>query len=360
MPIRFACPHCRQKLTVSVRKAGNQADCPRCKQNLTIPTPPPQPAVERKEPALAAAVAGATAAQTEVDVPPQPQPAVTDDHQAAEGAATSPTGVPEAIEQPDAQGPGVFGGQHVCQMDTPVLPKTPDPLLTAAQTESAYFTPDEGGFEGLELIYDTDAERDEPAAPPVHGDLVAVPRYVIYIQGGLIAVVALAAFAIGLLAGGTMLPQNNGPRAPQAAVIRGTVTYSTAGRSLPDEGAVAVVIPEGAERPDEKAPIAGLRPTDSVPATSHRGLAILRDLGGGYARADAAGQFMIELPDRGRYLVLVISREKRSRSAGEISTADILKLGPYLDNAADLLADRRYQLTAETIRGERRIEVAFE
>src|SRR6185369_9352245 len=39
MPIRFSCPHCSQKLSVSTRKAGKTANCPRCKKELTVPAP---------------------------------------------------------------------------------------------------------------------------------------------------------------------------------------------------------------------------------------------------------------------------------------------------------------------------------
>jgi hypothetical protein len=169
---------------------------------------------------------------------------------------------------------------------------------------------------------------------------------------------ALAAFAMGMLAGGTAGPHV--PAAPQSSVLRGKVTFTADGQQLPDEGAAIAVIPESAPRPDEKASLSGLRPGDPSPGESHPGVAILRDLGGGYARADAAGRFEIRLPDRGRYLVLVISHEKRARSAGEIRTADILKLGPYFENVSDLLAERRYQLTTETVRGERELNVALE
>jgi phage FluMu protein Com len=37
MPIRFRCEHCRQRLTVSERKAGTQAHCPKCQNEITIP-----------------------------------------------------------------------------------------------------------------------------------------------------------------------------------------------------------------------------------------------------------------------------------------------------------------------------------
>lgn len=337
MPIRFACPHCRQKLTVSTRKAGSQADCPRCKRELTIPEPPlqsPKPVLAAAKASIATSAAPSEGAASE----PSPPPVAANERDAAEPPAPPPA------EQSDADQP------HIVEQ----------PSLAAVEGEATYFTPDEGGFEGLELIYDMTGDREEPAAQPAGSDLVAVPRYVIYLQGGLLAVVALVAFAIGLLVGGTMNAPAENVAGPQTAVLRGNVQYAAASRQLPDEGAVTIAIPLDAERPDEKAPITGLRPADPVPGEAHRGVSILRDLGGGYARADAAGQVTIELPDRGRYLVLVISREKRLRAADEISTADILKLGPYFDNAADLLADRRYQLTTETIRGERRMEVTFE
>ena len=41
MSIRFSCPHCSQKLSVSTRKSGAKSKCPRCKQELQIPQAPP-------------------------------------------------------------------------------------------------------------------------------------------------------------------------------------------------------------------------------------------------------------------------------------------------------------------------------
>jgi hypothetical protein len=222
------------------------------------------------------------------------------------------------------------------------------------------FTPDDGrGFDGLELVYESSPDRMTTRAPPVVADLIAVPRYAVYLQGGLLAVVAFVAFVIGLLAGGTLLGGRPEPRQSQTCVISGSVTYASGPRQLPDEGAVVAVVPQSPSRPDEKAPIDGLRPDDPLPAADHRGLAIIRELGGGYARTDAGGRFQIQVPATGRYLVLVISREKQARSPNDPNTADIVKLGPYFKDAADLLGDRRYQLTHETLRGDKQIQVAF-
>jgi hypothetical protein len=312
MPIRFTCPHCHQKLTVSSRKVGSAADCPRCKRQLTIPDPPPGPKVVEK------------------------------------------SGVASGESTIKSQGSEASGPEPLARSSEPI---TDHWTLDTGRSPSSSSDPQ--GFEGLELVYDNCDEPREPQGSSMHGDLIAVPRYVLYLQGGLIAVVALTAFAIGLLAGGTLSP-SAAPPAPQACVISGSVTYAAGTRNLPDEGAVVAIVPQAAERPDEKAPIEGLRPGDPTPDAAHPGVAVLRGLGGGYARADAAGQFELRVPDRGTYLVLVVSREKRARSADEMETTDLLRLGPYFKNAADLLAGHRYQLTLEPIRGDRHLNVAFE
>jgi hypothetical protein len=38
MPIRFACPNCRQLLGVSLRKAGTEVKCPKCEAAVIVPT----------------------------------------------------------------------------------------------------------------------------------------------------------------------------------------------------------------------------------------------------------------------------------------------------------------------------------
>ncbi|MEX2173932.1 MAG: hypothetical protein WD872_06185 [Pirellulaceae bacterium] len=303
MPIRFACPHCRQKLSISTRKAGQTADCPRCKAALTIPQP------AEPEPVSAG---GASAL-------------------AIESSAISFTGLPSAEED-----------------------SSPPP----ADESRAW--PAIADADQLELVYDATDENppDVPAAEPA--DMIAVPRYVLYLQGGLLAVVALASFAIGLLAGSAFSGGNSAPREPQACLLEGTIHVVSGDRDLPDSGAVVAVIPDRQTRPAERAPAIGLRPEDSTPVAANRGVAILRELGGGYARTDERGHFQIRVPDRGQYLVLVISQARQLKSLDEISTADLLKLSPFFDNAADLLGRQQYRLTSETVRGDRQLEVVFD
>jgi hypothetical protein len=350
MPIRFACPHCHQKLSVSSRKAGTSADCPRCKRKLSIPTPPPQPEPAKtppKESPLSPPPEPPSKPASKFS-PPIPQPTIA--------AASAPPAERFALPAQEAA-----LAPEPPATETAVALAEPPPEESPAEAEDAIWTPDPAGYEGMELVYDTtESATTSSSGGAENTELVVIPRYVLYLQGGLIGVVALVAFAIGMLAGSAMLTQPPPPAAAQACVISGSVTYASGPRQLPDEGAVIALLPQSQARPDEKAPVAGLRPDDPTPGDTHRGIAILKSVGGGYARADANGRFQLQVPDRGRYLLLVVSNHSQLRSIEEIQTGDILKLGPYFDNAADLLGNHSYKLTPRSIGGDDEIPVAFD
>lgn len=93
MPIRFPCPHCHQKLSISSKKSGAQATCPRCEKELTVPT------VQR----LAAAVSSTSepppppvAAQTDPEDDPYAQFAVYDETELVYDTAPTTTTAPPA------------------------------------------------------------------------------------------------------------------------------------------------------------------------------------------------------------------------------------------------------------------------
>jgi hypothetical protein len=239
----------------------------------------------------------------------------------------------------------------------PELPVSND-ATAAPAGEAAVFLPEVDEFVSLELVYDNAPASSPPKPPPPVADVIVVPRYILYLQGGLIAGVALAAFAIGTMMGATLAPKS----APveMASHITGSVTYASGPRRRADAGAVVVAIPVTPHRPTEKAPIAGLRPGDSSPDAENKGEAILRQMGGSYARADANGLFDLEVPSRGRYVLLIISHEKQSRSSNAAKPADISRLAPFFDNAAGLIGDHHYRLMQEVIRGDRELAIVFD
>jgi hypothetical protein len=298
MPIRFACPHCSQKLSVSTRRAGASVDCPRCRRELTIPTPEKLPAAgePRKSPAAAAATqAGA----------------------ASEGESAEP-------DERDVFAQFVFDDD-----------------------------------DEMELVYDTSepAAASPAAAATVDYDRISVPRRVLYLQGGLLGVVGLVCFTIGLIAGSGFFsaPQ---PAASKPCIVSGAVTYTAAGRLTPDEGAVVVALPQSRE-PEERASISGLRPSDPPPAGMQRGIEIIRTIGGAYTRADANGRYQLRLPTQGKYFLLVISRGAEAASLDHIQTEHLLKLGRFFDMPADLLGKQKYQWTAASLHGDMKLNAEF-
>jgi hypothetical protein len=218
---------------------------------------------------------------------------------------------------------------------------------------------DSEGHGTFEVVLDSSGDEPAGAGANAHPDLIAVPRLVLYLQGGLLAVVAVVSFALGLIAGGA-LSGGAAPVGPRTVTVEGTIHYASGTRHVPDPGAVVAVIPESGVRPQRKAPVSGLRPDDTTPDENHHGIAILRELGGGYTRTDDRGRFQVQLPDRGKYLVLVVSGARELGDLDDISTADLVKLGPFFDNAAGLLGRHQYRLTSEIVRSDRQLNVVFE
>ncbi|ADB17701.1 hypothetical protein Psta_3036 [Pirellula staleyi DSM 6068] len=286
MPIRFACPKCSQKLSVSSRKAGSEAVCPRCKTTIAIPA----------EEAPAAAPASAQVATTTTNT-------------------------------------------------------------TTADAEEGF--PQYLVFDDHELVYEHDEEHHDEQSAAGQPEYIAIPRWTLYAQGGLLLGVGLICFLLGILMGSSLLSTPAAPRAAEACLITGKITVKISGQTLPDAGAVVMIVPESTANIDERIPVSGLRPDDPLPARDQRGLSILRSIGGGFARCDENGSYAIELPDRGKYYVLVISSDIASGAASIPKTEDILKIRSYFDLPVDLLGKNRYRWTLETVRGNRSYSTSF-
>jgi len=309
MPIRFACPHCHQRLSVSTRKAGTAAQCPRCHATVTIPLAANEPEAE------GANQSDSVAGSFLVGEPMVAEPLV------AEPLVAEPQALP-AIEPP----PRADEAQ------------TPQPPIAVAT--SAVSTPPIPG---------TMSRGNDVAAQPAVNDFVVVPRLVIYAQGGLLTVVAVTSLIIGVMLGRTFAPRPVSNGDSRECHVSGNVTYTTAARTRPDRGAVVVLIPLLADAAGERASVAGLRPSDPPPPTDHPGLGVIRQLGGSYLRADPNGRFEVRAP-AGHYWLLIISHHKRAGAAA--SAGDVRLLGRYFENAADLLENREYRLTREEIVGD--------
>lgn len=302
MPIRFQCANCQQRLSVSSRKAGARAKCPKCQQTLTVPS------AEEAERQLAAAAATAVAAPGQPrETDPWADFAVFDD---------DVEWVYEQETAPAIRGAGPRTSTHPGRSSLP--------------------------------------DRVDP-------EKVAVPRSLLYMQGILLGVVGLVCFTLGVLVGGSTVGEPSAEnQPPQPCLVAGKVTYKASGGGLlPDAGAVIVVLPQDA-KPEQKAPIEGLIPAAPFPVPTDPGLQSIQSIGGEYTRADVNGEFRLRVPDRGKYHVLVLSRNARRRPSEELRRSDLAQLGDFFMPAPDLLGQNRYRWQPQSIRRDTTLDVVFE
>jgi hypothetical protein len=298
MSIRFACNKCGQRLSVGSHKAGKTASCPKCGATIVVPTPPPEPPTPESE---------------TPEIIPEPPP----------------------LENPDV-----------------VISGDPEPSFDFTRNH-------------IEVVY----ERKSAGAPragrrriddePVDLDRVALPRYVIFTQGIMLAVVGIMCFLLGMAVGGAVTEKaGTAPGGGVPIAVSGTVAIGSGGSRAPDAGALVIFLPAN-EKPDEKGTLEGIRPGDD-PAKGVKFRDYLRVLGGGLAYCDQKGQFSVQLPDRGRYYLLAISSNPSGSPNKAASPQEVAQMVRFFDISGDPLEGYRYQWRLENLRGSQRVNVNFD
>jgi phage FluMu protein Com len=367
MPIRFRCEYCGSRLSVASRKAGLRAKCPKCTRLITIPEQGPAaprpdlPSAANASESLSeskAADGGATSPAADSSVPgvwPEssgtwPPPADTPQ------SVPEPPPLPHESSRTDSTAKPPREPKPPVEPQPPVEPESPIAASGPAADPYARF-----------LVYDDETELvyedlDSPAPAETAGwafdpAKVTVPRRLLYLQGILLGVVALAGFALGVLTG-TGASSVAVIHEPVSCVVFGRIALKTASEdTIMDRGAVAMIFPQGA-RPETKLEIVGLRPRDPEPRDDHPAILAIRSLGGDYARADQDGAFRLRVPDRGKYFVLVISASRRG-TGDEIPRTIRAQLGRFFQLDPDLFAGYDYRWQEETVRGDRQLNFVF-
>lgn len=340
MSLRFACPHCRQKLSVGAHKAGTKANCPKCKQPILIPQPPPVPAPSTAGKPLPPS--GLVSHSLAPSSAAMPVPSVL----TAAVSAVPPTAAGSVL---DESPPPFHSGASLLGMAAapPVQPESP------AGDFDAYMVYDDD----TEIVYDVEQPTLPAGSAPSVGDRLLIPRWVVYAQGVALAVVATLSFVIGVLTGnGAAAPATVGPK---DCKLYGTISFKLAGASKTDDGAVVVALPQKAAV-DEKAESAELSPKKNTPPPTHRSLQIIRQLGGAYTRTDRQGKFELKLPQAGPYYVLVVSNNLKQKGGDDEKTLDLMQMGKFLKEPRQLLDKQRYQWSVTNIRGDQRLDASFE
>lgn len=249
-----------------------------------------------------------------------------------------------------------------------IVPEPPPVEISEALPEFASDEPPSFDFvRDVEVVYETRSSRS-PARPlrkrsdeagDVDLDRVSLPRYVLFVQGGLLAVVGIVSFLLGMAVGGAVT-ESGGGASKQSVPITVTGTVAVAGEAgrTPDAGAVVIFFPHGI-KPDEKESLIGVRPGDD-PAKGTKFRDSLRVLGGGMDYCDQRGQFSVQLPDRGRYYLLAISSNLPPSQGKAMPPDQIAQVGQFVTLSDDPLEEFRYQWRLESLRGSQKVNVNFD
>ncbi|MGV3608625.1 MAG: hypothetical protein ACO1RA_19640 [Planctomycetaceae bacterium] len=315
MPIRFACTACGQKLSISTRQAGNQVTCPRCQKATVVPK-----------------VASPPAEATSTPSPAPPQ---------------TPTNSPEVAPS------------------QPTLPEseiTAPPVVQEGSWEPVTGDDDMPAF----LLYDNQdaspASKLAGGGPPANllNRSITVPRYVVYAQGALLAVVGLVSLSLGILIGGTLFHSPAANAVPEGPVtVQGTITYAQNNRRVADEGALIAVLPD-IKDPGARVKPQGLNPGQAIqPEAVRKATEQVQNMGGGLAYADAKGNYQLKLPAGGKFFILVISAHQ-GRSEDQVQVDDIRRIGRFFEGATEVLGTSRHKFSQQTLRADTRLNEAFD
>jgi len=148
--------------------------------------------------------------------------------------------------------------------------------------------------------------------------------------------------------------------AKESIMLEGRIVYNPGtGQIAGDRGAVIIALPER-DPLDPKLGIRDIRVTDPTPTENHKTLRRIRNLGGGYDRANVDGNFSILLPDQGKFWLLIISANTTRPRDQELDDVDLVQIENYFTLADHLLDRYKYRWESlEINRGTDLIEQDF-
>jgi hypothetical protein len=217
-----------------------------------------------------------------------------------------------------------------------------------------------------EIVYEHDIEPVQQVTLPtqeatVDPNRVAVPRLMIYLQGGLLAAVAIVTFTLGIMVGSAFGPSSSGePAVTGPHVVKGAVYVAGNGAEpLPDVDALVLILPVDA-KPEQRPESEGIRPSDPRPNADNPTLLALRQIGADYARTAADGTFQLTIPQSGKYYLLFISQEQKRGANQPLDTAVLTRLSGYVLGAEELIGNRAYYWQEERLRSDKTVTHVFE
>ena len=304
MAIRFFCQRCNQLLGIASRKAGTEIACPTCGLSQTVPS----------EEAAAASLAIGKSDRAKQIVEDASDIVVYDDQ-------------PAAIQTPRLRS----------------VPVKPAPAPASAPA-------DQPAPESVSQALQTGLQ----AGRPVPQGMILYHRQTLYVQAVLFVVVAAVGFGSGYFIGrgdATFEEQVRHEQAQkQPVLIEGKLLYRpVVGRVEGDPDAVVIALPEVEDPLKKKISIHGIRPQDAAPRASDPSVLAIEKLGGAYARTDDSGSFWMQVPQQGKYRLLLISRHAERPRDSEMEELDADEMGKYFTLPRDLIGRHKYRWTREEL-----------
>ena len=184
--------------------------------------------------------------------------------------------------------------------------------------------------------------------------MLLVSRRAVYFQGVLFVGLGVFFFAAGYLIGRGVGPADLGENAGgrgDAVLLQGQLEYTAAGGEIkPDEGAVVLALPLS-RFPNPKLPVHEIGPLSPAPDDGARVLLALEDIGGRYARADAAGEYSLVVPEPGEYRLVFISRHAERPANNAVDEIELNLLRRYFTPAPALIGRQSYVMQLADLAG---------
>jgi len=253
-------------------------------------------------------------------------------------------------------------------------PKCRQSLMVPSQTDAALQDESAVGaddpFSELvvyddEIVYETeeDAARVGSAGPEAAGEgafeprHVAIPRWMLYVHAGVLAFLAIMAFVLGLLIGGSTREDRIAAAPPKPVEIGGSLRWEAVTGEIGDKGAAVVIWPVG-RTPQKKIEAARLLVDKPAPKRDDPAYQAILELGGDYARAGDGGHFYVQLVP-GTYRVLLVSNNAQRPAGEDPKPEEVAEVGAIFAPPPALFGKQKYRLSTMDLNQQSKIDYFF-
>lgn len=374
MPIKFRCVHCGQYLGISRTKAGTVVDCPACGRSVGVPKKDGEkaervgrPSLNHDDSQLAEALreVAAIAQSSDMAIPQLPPPGAFE--RASDARETREVNVPPPRIVPSAPLPPI---KH---FDPPPPPKlvepAVDPYADYSEEETAFDT--RLPLEQLASLAKT--ESAEPSSSSAHAGYgqfawtneIPWKLWLAFVAVGFTAIVTgfiLGRWDLSMEQGQSAAATDGaGDSADKPSSPSTEDVYNHLG-ALAAEGTIKYGVGEGSPiTPDDGAWIYAFPVTNDTAkklkaewfeADNAARITALQIVGGNAAKADANGEFQLDLLREGKYLLLVTSGHKTRPTADGSPKSPPELLQQYFEDPEALLGDWEFHSKEVEYKGE--------